>query len=80
MTHWSIIGYDEHGDLDGEACRCDLNRNHTAGARVDHATLVNLIDDLIRDNNLTCDPLPGNDHCMCSTARALRLLTAEGLR
>jgi len=46
----------------------------SAWSRVDE--LLDLIDDLIRDNGLTCNPAPGNDRCMCSTARALRALAA----
>lgn len=36
-AHWSIIGYDEQGDQDGELCRCEIGESHAAGAKVTEA-------------------------------------------
>ena len=39
--------------------------------------LRRILADVVVDNNLTCEPHPDNKRCVCSTARALRVLRNE---
>ena len=33
LSHWSVVGHDENGDLDGEICRCEISDNHFTDGR-----------------------------------------------
>lgn len=33
LSHWSVAGHDENGDIDGEVCRCEISDNHFTDGR-----------------------------------------------